>query len=63
MKTAIILAALTLTGCATNYQQAIDKAQDAKYNRCVDKIHAMQKAVPGWAVIDSFVLMAWGLTP
>lgn len=43
MSLAAILAAITLTGCATNYQQAIDKAQDAKYNRCVDKIHAMQK--------------------
>jgi outer membrane murein-binding lipoprotein Lpp len=46
MKVAIIVATavVLLSGCASNKAyEAAQRVQDAKYNRCADRIHAMQK--------------------
>ena len=43
MRHLTIFAAVLLTACATTNQQAITKWQDAKYNRCLDRVHAEAK--------------------
>lgn len=44
VKSIAMVVVLIISGCAsTGQQEAFQRAQDAKYNRCVDKIHAMQK--------------------
>lgn len=45
MSVRILAACVLLSGCAHNHEiDAAERAQDARYNRCVDRIHEMRHA-------------------